>query len=787
MKKISPILLLMLIVLSSVSYAQIKHTKFSRVITIDTLNTFSTFYNTSISEIPLTGGYFLSNYKDDSQLPDFKASTIKLDYQGNILFDTVYSFNPINPSGNANIVNNKTNLSGNAILYNTSYANSGSVSSPYLIKTDLNGNLLWHYGYSDNSVELETKQLVATQDGGYLILGHAMDWSSSMIDHGFAIKVNPSGVMQWHQLYANKDTMTVQFNDGIEIPNGDLFMVGTSFNFQGGARTLGMWDILVTMLKTDNNGNTIWNKGITIDAPIDNTSGFSDLSCGMLGDSNVFVSFSVRDSSVNKNKFAVASVNINTGNTNWVNYYSLPPSEEMNIREAISDREGNIIISGSDYNTGTGMLFKIDGLGNVVTTKRFAIMSNAHYPNHTIKTQDGGFAHLNEIDGKNILFVKTDIDLDPSCPNVDSTYFTLTPLAINDTSYFGYVDSVRTLSSLSSSQMTAATPVAIEVNDSLICSCSNTLTGIVYDGASPAVNAKVFLFKKGFVPKPWQAYDSTITDALGSYSFYDFPTDSFLVKVEPDPLLQPNAIKSYYKQVGFCFKWDSAGVFYVHCDSGIVTNDIDLINITPMSGNSSLNGYVFENTGGFSKGSNGIIPGDPIPDIDITVEQSPGGIVGAGTTGGNGYYDLPNLDNNATYVISIDFPGLPNDSIYTMVISLSDTIFDSLNFYIDTTGIYIVTGGLGVGVNVIDFDDLKVDIYPNPSSNDFNLKISALKPEEVTYEVMNEFGQSILKNHKKLHQGENNIILETDDLSKGIYFLKIKQANKIYIKKLIKF
>jgi hypothetical protein len=519
-------------------------------------------------------------------------------------------------------------------------------------------------------------------------------------------------------------------------------------------------------------------------APTEETNQVNNFSCGMFNDSNAFVSFLIQDTSVNVSKFAITSFNINTGVTNWTKYYSLPAFQEFNIRKAIADGLGNVIVTGNDYNINSGAIFKIDDTGAVIETKRFDFANHSNFSYDIITTQDGGFMHVSEIDGKNVLLVKTDNELNPSCPDIDSTYFTLTGASITDSSYFGIADSVSTLTLLAPSQMTAATPEFQESLDSLICSCSNSLTGIVYDGASPAVNAKVLLFKKGMVPLPWQAFDTTTTDAAGSYSFFDFPTDSFLVMVKPDPILQPNAINSYFKQVGFCFKWDSAGVFHVHCDSGLVVNDINLINITPMSGNSSLGGIVRENTGGFSKGS--FVPGDPIPGMDITVEQSPGGVVGSVTTDGNGRYDLFSLDNSATYIVSMDIPGLPNDSVYTMVINLTDTIMDSLNFYVDTTGIWIIDNSPAVGVSVIDFDDLKVGIYPNPSTDDFNLIITATKPEDVEYELTNEFGQSILNNKKSLQQGENTIILDTDALSKGIYFLKIKQSNNMFIKKLIK-
>ena len=283
------------------------------------------------------------------------------------------------------------------------------------------------------------------------------------------------------------------------------------------------------------------------------------------------------------------------------------------------------------------------------------------------------------------------------------------------------------------------------------------MSGTVLDGATPVNGAKVFLFKKGVVPKPWAPIDSMVTNTSGTYQFNYVPTDSFLVKVEPNPTFNPNSVVSYHKDLDTCYKWENAGIFHVHCDSSSVVKDVALITPPLLTGNSSLNGYVFESTGSFSKQ-----PGDPIPGIDITVEQSPGGIIGGGTSGANGYYDLQNLSTSATYVVSIDYPGLPNDSVWTVTVNLNDTILDSLNFYIDSTGIYIIDGGI-TGVVITDNSPLELNVYPNPSSSNFNIQINALKPENIQVELMNELGQTIYSKQEKLAKGNNKLEITTED------------------------
>jgi hypothetical protein len=285
------------------------------------------------------------------------------------------------------------------------------------------------------------------------------------------------------------------------------------------------------------------------------------------------------------------------------------------------------------------------------------------------------------------------------------------------------------------------------------------------------------------VPRPWVPIDSTITDAGGSYQFNYVPTDSFLIRVEADTTLFPGALTSYYKEPQWCYRWDLAGVFHAHCDSGTVVKDIKLVVPAPLTGGSTVKGYIFENAGSFDRKE----PGDPIPGIDITVDQSPGGIVGGTSSGTNGSYTLTGINSNATYVITIDFPGLPHDSVWTVNVNATDSILDSLNFYIDSTGIYILEDSFGVGVNVVRTDNLDVDLYPNPSNGVFTVNISALKPEDVELQLTTQSGRIVLTSKQRVFEGDNKILFDdASDLPAGIYFLKIREGNNLHIKKIVK-
>lgn len=786
MRKIT--LTIVLSITALLAFSQIKHNKFSTGIKFAQFNPGFEFWHTIPTEIGGQNGYFLSNHYDD-QAYGVHPSLVKLDFEGNIVFDSIYEFTPLNLSGYTYVKSATTNSSSHTVLYQTGSMSTINAVCPYVVNYDLNGNINWHTGFTDDTLDIESHKIINTQDGGYLVVGSMYDWYSGIQKpSGVLVKLDNAGTLMWHKLYTNKDTMDVKFSEGIETPTGGLLLVGSTDNFSGGMKQLGQWDKLVTLVRTDDQGNMIWNKGITLDNPIDNSYGFGDISIGMINLTEAFISYGAYDSTgVGTGKFAVSVINVNTGVVNWTKVFSLPPSQEVSIRKTVADFKGNIIVSASDYNNSTGVLFHLNNQGGVLGSSRFISSPiSAHFPYETINTKDGGFLHVSEVDQNDVLVVKTDGNLDPACPNIDSVYAHTLLGAINvDTSYIGFIDTTFTLPIFNSVQMTSGSPFNTVSDDSLICSCSNTVQGTVTEaGVTPVNNAKVFLFRKGMVPHPWNPIDSTTTDAAGNYQFNYVPTDSFIVRVEPDTILFPGAMTSYFKEPQWCYRWDLAGVFSVHCDSGIVQKDVKLVVPPALTGNSTVGGYVFESSGSFQKNQQ---PGDPIPGIDITVDQSPGGIAGGSTSGPGGHYSLSGLDTNATYIITIDFPGLPHDSVWTININLNDTTLDSLNFYIDSTGIYILEDSFGVGVDVFQTDNIDVDLYPNPNNGIFTVKINAIKPEEVEMQLIDKVGKTITTRKQRMLEGDNKVMFdETESLPAGVYFLKIREGNNMHIKKIVK-
>ncbi len=82
-------------------------------------------------------------------------------------------------------------------------------------------------------------------------------------------------------------------------------------------------------------------------------------------------------------------------------------------------------------------------------------------------------------------------------------------------------------------------------------------------------------------------------------------------------------------------------------------------------------------------------------------------------------------------------------------------------------------------IDNIEDESYSFSIYPNPASDIINIK-SSLSVEYI--EIYDVLGNKT--NIYNMNYSENNIQLEINDLSKGIYFLRIKTENKIFEKKL---
>lgn len=146
---------------------------------------------------------------------------------------------------------------GGYLLAGTVYENFPMRKS-ILIKLDDSFNSEWSQLYGpDSSYFQSTYNVIENPAGGYFVLG--LDSVSSLNQsQGTLSYVDDFGVWQWTKAYGNVNTGFSRINELNILANGDVLMSG-SIN-DTSAQTIYVQDSW--MIRTDNNGNEIWQKQI---------------------------------------------------------------------------------------------------------------------------------------------------------------------------------------------------------------------------------------------------------------------------------------------------------------------------------------------------------------------------------------------------------------------------------------------------------------------------------------------------------------------------------------------
>ena len=119
----------------------------------------------------------------------------------------------------------------------------------YLIKTDINGNQQWQkiFGHGAGDQGFSVKQAI---DGGYIVTGR-MESSGAGKSDVFLIKTDSQGNLLWQKTFGGTDYD--QGNSVQQTSDGGYIVAGGTSSFGAGAGD-------VYLIKTDSNGDLMWEK-----------------------------------------------------------------------------------------------------------------------------------------------------------------------------------------------------------------------------------------------------------------------------------------------------------------------------------------------------------------------------------------------------------------------------------------------------------------------------------------------------------------------------------------------
>lgn len=248
----------------------------------------------------------------------------------------------------------------------------------WLVKVDANGIELWNQSYGRTELNGLAQGVVATSDGGYLLVGWIGD--EGFIDttsDGWLVKVDANGTQEWNRTYGGADE---DVGWGVVETSDGYVFAGTTKSFGGG-------DSDAWLVKVDANGDAVWNRTygdaatqVAWDVTVTTDGGFA------LGGGTAVGS--------GDNAFWLVKVDAD-GNEEWSQTYNGPGTDVAKSVIVTSDAGYALAGIGSNLPWGSGgtdfWLVKTDANGNEQWNVT-AGDGSSERPEDVIETSDGGYA-----------------------------------------------------------------------------------------------------------------------------------------------------------------------------------------------------------------------------------------------------------------------------------------------------------------------------------------------------------------------------------------------------------
>ncbi|MES2836161.1 MAG: carboxypeptidase regulatory-like domain-containing protein [Bacteroidota bacterium] len=318
---------------------------------------------------------------------------------------------------------------------------------------------------------------------------------------------------------------------------------------------------------------------------------------------------------------------------------------------------------------------------------------------------------------------------------------------------------------------------SFSITDANSC-VTNGVASISANGTDPIIFGKVSLSSTGInngvvellgnTPGTlaMAAYATANVDANGNYVFSGVPAGSYLLSAEANDVAYPFAAKTYYVNAN---NWLDATSVSATCNTSAERN-INLIGFAAMTGSDLVRGTIYD----LNPGKTNVV-GDPIPGVDVSLEQNPGGIMVAQTTTDNdGKYEFANVPTGS-FTLFVDMPGVGMTSSHEIVTG-GGAVHEDNNFYVDSAlTIYSTEPVTTLSSVKENKKELVVKAYPNPFTSQLTVAINAEPNAVATIALYSILGENIVELESKLPRKNNHIALSNlEKLKTGVYILKIK-------------
>jgi hypothetical protein len=247
----------------------------------------------------------------------------------------------------------------------------------WLVKTDVNGSIIWSQTYGGAGDDY-AHSVIQTSDGGYALAGSTNSFGPGEIN-AYLVKTNANGNIVWNQTYGGRATNEAAAM--IQTRDGGYAMAGYTDSYGAGGEDF--W-----LIKTDQNGNMLWNK--TYGGPGD------DEASSVIQTSDGGYAIAGYTSSYGSALFSFWLVKTDSlGDPQWNQTYAYGAAGDNEASSVIQTSDGGYAVAGITNDTSSDTyyfwLVKTDQNGTTMWSQTYGDSTGDQFAQAVVQTGDGGY------------------------------------------------------------------------------------------------------------------------------------------------------------------------------------------------------------------------------------------------------------------------------------------------------------------------------------------------------------------------------------------------------------